>query len=165
MKMKGTLFKVKVDGLEVKFQADSGSDVSLLSRKNFEDLEIFLKQKIPLKKVTKIFRAANFTTINFDGYFIATLKTLSGQICTTEMHVLNIPPNEHSLLGERDLLMLGLICYHPNGSFVKTITSYPEPTIATEDPKWIKQFKDLHSKHKKVFQGMGLLKNYEAELH
>ena len=80
------------------------------------------------------------------------------------MHVLNIPPNEHSLLGERDLLMLGLICYHPNGSFVKTITSYPEPTIATEDPKWIKQFKDLHSKHKKVFQGMGLLKNYEAEL-
>ena len=87
--MKGTLFKVKVDGLEVKFQADSGSDVSLLSRKNFEDLEIFLKQKIPLKKVTKIFRAANFTTINFDGYFIATLKTLSGQICSTEMHVLN----------------------------------------------------------------------------
>ena len=42
--MKGTLFKVKVDGLEVKFQADSGSDVSLLSRKNFEDLEIFLKE-------------------------------------------------------------------------------------------------------------------------
>ena len=37
--MKGTLFKVKVNGLEVKFQADSGSDVSLLSRKNFQDLE------------------------------------------------------------------------------------------------------------------------------
>ena len=138
--MKGTLFKVKVNGLEVKFQADSGSDVSLLSRKNFQDLEFFLKQKIPLKEVTKIFRAANFTTINFDGYFIATLKTLSGQICTTKMHVLNIPPNEDPLLGERDLLQLGLIHYHPNGTFVKSITTYPKPTIATEDPQWIKKW-------------------------
>ena len=162
--MKGTLFKVTVNGFEIQFQADSGSDVSLLSRKNLQDLENYLKTKIPLKKVTKKFRAANFTSINFDGYFIAKLKTLSGQTCSTEMHVLNIPPNEASLLGETDLLNLGLICYHPNGSFVKSITKYPEPTIATDDPIWIKKFKDLHSKHKKVFQGMGLLKGYEAEL-
>ena len=148
--MTGTLFKVTVNGFEIKFQADSGSDVSLISRKNLYDLEIYLKKKIPLKKVTKLFRAANFTTIIFDGYFIANLKTLSGQTCTTEMHVLNIPPNEAPLLGERDLLHLGLMHYHPNGTFVKSITSYPEPTIVTKDPKYIQLFKDLHSKHRKV---------------
>ena len=146
--MRGTLFKVSVNGLEIKFQADSGSDVSLLSRRDFQDLENYLKTKIQLKKVTKIFRAANFTTINFDGYFTAHLKTLSGQTCITEMHVLNIPPNEKSLLGETDLLNLGLICYHPNGSFVRSITSYPEPTISTNNPIWIKKFKDLHLKFK-----------------
>ena len=162
--MAGTLFQVSINGVEFNFQPDSGSDVTLCSRQHLRDLEFKTNQKIPLKPVTRNFRAANNSKIIFDGYFIAQLQTRSGQTCNTKMHVLNMPPKDPPLIGEIELLKLGLMRYNPNGEFVKNINSFPKPIIKLDNPKYKILFENLHEKYRKVFTGMGCLKGYEAEL-
>ena len=98
-----TTFKVKLNGVEFKFQPDSGSDVSLCSRQHLRDLEFKTKKPIKLKPVTRTFRAANNSKIVFDGYFIAELQTQSGKKLLTRMHVLDMPPNDPALIPVRDL--------------------------------------------------------------
>ena len=160
-----TTFKVKLNGVEFKFQPDSGSDVSLCSRQHLRDLEFITKKPIKLKPVTRTFRAANNSQIVFDGYFIAELQTQSGKKLLTRMHVLDMPPNDPALIGEIELLKLGLMRYNPKGELIRSISNYPKPKINLDDPKFHKKFNNLHERFKKVFIGIGCLKNYQAILH
>ena len=56
--------------------------------------------------------------MKFDVFFTAILKTISGAQVTTRLFVSDLPSSDPPLLGEFELLPLGLITYHPEGKQV-----------------------------------------------
>ena len=58
---------------------------------------------------------SNTSRMKFDGFFTAILKTISGAQVTTRIFVSDLPSSDPPLLGEFELLTLGLITYHPEG--------------------------------------------------
>ena len=177
--MNRTLFSVgiklqdKQEPYFLQFDPDSGSDVSILSRHHFLILEkYFFKSKsaIQLTRTKTKFTAANNLRINFDGYFLCTFTSLSGATCQSRIFVSDLPPDEPPLLGEQELLQLGLITYHPEGKQVKQIKENSSkveptlPTIALKEEKQIILFETLHNNFSDDFSGMGLLKGYELDL-
>ena len=71
------------------------------------------------------FSAANTTEMEFDGYFCATLRTLSGATCETRIYVCNLPSTEPPILGEPELSKLELITYNPLGKQIKQVKEQP----------------------------------------
>ena len=158
----------------MQWDPDSGSDVSIINRRQFNDLQRNLYSTttaITLTKSFTQFTAANSHVMKFDGFFTAILKTISGAQVTTRIFVSDLPSSNPPLLGEFELLTLGLITYHPEGKQVN-VRKVEENSkkldkgikIELKDKDWTKKFETLHEKHKKVFSGMGLLKDYECEL-
>ena len=162
--MAGSLFPVAINGVAFECDPDCGSDATIISVYHLRDLEFQNKQKIPLKPVTKLFKCPNSTDVVFEGYFHGTLRTKSGKTKQTKIHVLKMSPREKPLIGETDLLDLGLVRYNPSGACVKKITSYPKPKIDVEPPSMKLKFDALHEDMKVVFDGIGCLKHYEVEL-
>ena len=140
---------------------DSGSDVSIINRCQFNDLQRNLYSTttaITLTKSFTHFTAANSHVMKFDGFFTAILKTISGAQVTTRIFVSDLPPSDPPLLGEFELLTLGLITYHPEGRQVnvrkieeKSKTLDNGIKIELKNKDWIKKFGDLYEKYKKVF--------------
>ena len=115
-----TRFTVSIDGVQFNnFHPDSGSCVTVISKYHHKELKHSLKQSLPLHPINRHFRAANGSEIIFQGFFFANLATLSGTSIKTKIYVLNLAPEEPPLLGESDMLRLGLIKYNPNGGMVK----------------------------------------------
>ena len=67
------------------------------------------------------------------------------------------------------LLKLGLINYNPKGKAVKLVSkstadeSTVLPEIKCDNKEYIEKFSKLHERYKKVFNGMGLLKDYTVD--
>ena len=178
--MEKTLFSVGLSLHEndeshfMQWDPDSGSDVSIINRSQFNDIQRHFYNSstaITLTKSHSHFTMANSSRMKFDGFFTAILKTISGAQVTTRIFVSDLPPSDPRLLGEFELLTLGLITYHPEGKQVN-VRKVEENSkkldkgikIELKDKDWTKKFETLHEKHKKVFSGMGLLKDYECEL-
>ena len=69
-----TLFTVSVDGVNILFDLDTGSDVSCIGRHHLAQLQQQHQlPKIILRTVTKPYKAANNTQMIFDGWFQTTL--------------------------------------------------------------------------------------------
>ena len=112
-----TLFKV---GLSLhngdnphfmQWDPDSGSDVSIINRSQFNDIQRHFYNSstaITLTKSHSHFTTANSSRMKFDGFFTAILKTISGAQVTTRIFVSDLPPSDPPLLGEFELLTLGL---------------------------------------------------------
>ena len=178
--MEKTLFSVGISLLKndeshfMQWDPDSRSDVSIINRRQFNDVQKHFYQTTTAVTLTKSyshFTAANTSRMKFDGFFTAILKTISGAQVTTRIFVSDLPSSDPPLLGEFELITLGLITYHPEGKQVN-VQKVEENSkklnkgiqIELKDKDWIKKFETLHGKHSKVFSGMGLLKDYECEL-
>ena len=154
----------------IQWDPESSSDVSIINTRQFNDLERNLYSTITAITLTisfTHFTAAKSHKMNFDGFFTAILKTISGAQVTTQIFVSDLPPSDPPLLGEFELLNIGLITYHPEDRQVN-VRKIEEKSkqldngikIELKDKDWVKKFGDLHEKYKKVFSGMDLLKNY-----
>ena len=154
-----SLFPVAINGIVFQCDPDCGSDATIISRYHLSDLEQQNKTTLPLNPVDKLFKCANSTECFLDGYFNGTLRTKSGKSKYTKIYVLKMTQREPPLLGEEDLLDLGLISYNPDGDYVKKVTSYPKPILDVEQSMKLK-FDALHDEMKVVFEGIGCLKNY-----
>ena len=53
--------------------------------------------------------------MNFDGFFTAVLKTISGSQVTIQNFLSDLLPSDQPLLGDFKLLTSGLITYQPEG--------------------------------------------------
>ena len=164
-----TMFRVAIEGHDLFWQPYCGSDAVIVTRGHFKKINNQLTQKLELFPTKKTFYVTNLSKMPFDRFFNATLKSLSGAQCNSRVYVANLPISEPPLLNETVLLKLRLITYNPDG-FVRHVKesnvdqNSSEPKIATKDPKYIKIFQDLHKEYGTVFQGMGLLKDYEVDL-
>ena len=157
---------VRLNGIAFSWQPDCGSVCNIIGRHHLKEYEERTKNKAILKPVTKCIKAANDSLMTFDGYFIAQLSSASTSI-QAKIYVMPMDKDERPILGEKALLSLGLICYDPKGGFVKQITtkiSQPALKINISDPVFAEKFRLLHKQYSKVFQGLGRLKNFEAEL-
>ena len=155
----------------LEWDPDSGSDITILSRAEFQKIQRHFCKSITLSQTFATFTTANNSAMHFDGYFNAIFTTISGATCKSKIFVSNLPPDEPPLLGENELLALGLIKYFPEGRQIRKVQkqaeskSNPLPKIELTDKKYVETFEALHKEYGNVFQGMGLLKNYECELH
>ena len=153
----------------IKFQPDCGSDLVLINRFVFNDLQKFLNKKINLTHDFQQFYAANLSKVFVDGYFIGNITTESGASCESRIYVQNVPKSEPPLLNEATLLKLGLINYNPKGKTVKLVSKVtPDestvlPEIKCESKEYIEKFSKLHERYKKVFSGTALLRNYSVD--
>ena len=125
--MEKTLFSVGISLREndeshfMQWDPDSGSDVSIINRRQLNDIQKHFYQTttaVTLTKSYSYFTAANTFQMKFDGFFTAILKTISGAQVTTRIFVSDLPSSDPPLLGEFELLPLGLITYHPEGKQV-----------------------------------------------
>ena len=167
--MNRTLFKVAIEGYPYLFwQPDCVSDVVIITRGHLKQINDYNQQEMKLQPTDTKFYAANLSRMKFDGYFNATLQSQSGATCNTKVYVANLPITEPPLLNETVLLELGLITYSPEGrvkqiSKNQTKQNPSDPKIALNEPEYIKRFTNLHAKYSTVFQGMGLLRDYEVD--
>ena len=157
------LLTIKIHGVLHEVQADSGSDVDILPTNLFHKLENTLKEKIPLKPVTKTYRAANRTLITFRGFFPCSIASASNSI-NTKIYVMDLPAGASPILGEKSLLALGLIKYNIDGGFVQSVSTFTKPKVCCTDPHIVSKVDAIHNKYKKLFSGIGCLKNYEIDL-
>ena len=104
-----TMFRVAIEGHDLFWQPDCGSDAVIVTRGHFKKINNQLTQKLKLFPTEKTFYAANLSKMPFDGFFNATLKSLSGAQCNSRVYVANLPISEPPLLNETVLLKLGLI--------------------------------------------------------
>ena len=157
------LLQIKVEGKIHTFQADSGSACDILPLQLFQKLEQSLNKKIPLRPVTRQYRAANRTVINFEGFFNCNIASASNAI-QTKIFVMKLPEGALPILGEKSLLDLGLMKYDKEGGFVQSISTFTKPKVHCTDPHIIRKVDALHLKFQKLFSGIGCLKNYEIDL-
>ena len=163
--MNVTTFPVKIDGHLLHFQPDSGSLLTIISRKDYDNYCASTNTNQELKPVTKTFRAFNNSIIPFDGYFKAILASASTEI-KDKIFVSKSGNGAPPILSETALLQLGLMAYDSQGGFVKKTSQISKPAISNkiQDPVYFQKFEDLHSEFADVFHGIGCLKNYEADL-
>ena len=162
-----TLFEVAMDNFPLQFQPDCGSDVTLISENDFANFKYHTSSKIALLQDECSFTAANSTPIEFLGFFYTTLFSKSGRNCKAKIYVADLPESEPPLIGEKHLLELGLITYHPHGGSIRKIAqndTMPKISIELELDSDRELFENLHKRFSSVFTGMGLLKNYEVNL-
>jgi len=160
-----TLFEIAMDNFLLQFQPDCGSDVTLISENDFANFQHHNSSNITLSETQTNFTAANNTQMNFIGFFHTTLCTKSGKSCEAKVFVADIPDSDPPLIGEKHLLNLGLITYHPNGSNVRKIAQINTCNgehlsmikVELNDPTEQDLFKNLHKRFSSVFTGMGLL--------
>ena len=156
------ILEIKINNILHTFLADSGSACDIISTDLFEKLQSKIG-RIELKPVTKCYKAANRTIITFKGYFKCNISSATTSI-ETQMFVMDLPPNSTPILGEKSLLKLGLIKYNINGNFVNSISTFTKPKILCTDPDIVSRVESLHNKYKKLFSGIGCLKDYEIDL-
>ena len=132
------LLKILVEGKAHTFQADSGSACDILPLQLFQKLEKSLNKKIPLRTVTKQYRAANRTVINFEGFFDCKIASASNAI-QTKIFVMKLPEGALPILGENSLLNLGLMKYNKEGGFIQSISTFTKPKVHCSDPHIIKK--------------------------
>ena len=150
----------------MKWDPDSGSDCCIISLHHVKEYEKQQRTKIKLRPVTKIITAANGTFMQFKGFFIASLSSASNTI-TTKIYVQDMPQQEPPLLNEKSLLELGLMKYCPNGSFVKKTSksvSVPQIKSPLNNPDFQAKLDALHVKYAAVYNGIGRLKNFKADI-
>ena len=107
------MFRVAIEGHNLFWQPDCGSDAVIVMRGHYEKINQL--KKLKLHQTEKTFYAANLSRMPFDGYFNATLTSASGAQCESRVYVANLPTSEPPLLNETVLLQLGLITYSPDG--------------------------------------------------
>ena len=162
-----TLFEVAMDNFPLQFQPDCGSDVTLISENDFANFKYHTSSKIALLQNECSFTAANSTPIEFLGFFYTTLFSKSGRNCKAKIYVADLPESEPPLIGEKHLLELGLITYHPHGGSIRKIAqneTMPKISIELQLDSDRELFENLHKRFSSVFTGMGLLKDYEVNL-
>ena len=82
-----TKFRLKLDNMWIEFQPDCGSDLVLINRFVFNDLQKFLDKKINVTRDFQQFHAANLSKVLVDGYFIGNITTESGASYESRIYV------------------------------------------------------------------------------
>ena len=119
-------YPVKVEGVTVLFNTDTGSDASLIPPRVYNLLQKRLGRAIPLQTDTdNDFRSISDEIVTLKGYFIT--KLVFGHTKINER--IYVVENERSpnLLSEEASLTLGLITYAPGGRFIRS-TKLNKPT-------------------------------------
>ena len=147
-----------VNNVPIKFDPDTGSQLTILGKNHYANLLKKLEHTPKVKDVRIKVKAANDTPMTFLGYFSATLSNKNATHIE-KIYILAKDMQDPPLLSKTALLKLGFIKFCTEGSFaVKSVSA-----DLTEDE--LKQKVDfLHTKYHKVFEGVGLFKDFEVEL-
>ena len=163
-------YPIKVEGVTVLFNTDTGSDASLIPPRVYYLLQKRLGRAIPLQTDTdNDFRSISDEIVTLKGYFIT--KLVFGHTKINER--IYVVENERSpnLLSEEASLTLGLITYAPGGRFIRSTklnTSEKQkpilPNLCGLKPALERVIELLHIKYPHVYTGTGKLKGFQAKL-
>ena len=154
---------VEVNGVKIRHQPDSASDVNLWAQNHFDDFCSKVGGMPKLAKATKPLCAANGTIIQVKGYFIATLTSKSASRIA-RIFVWPDYDTDLPLLCKFDLYHLGYLHIDPDGAFeTKRVSNLDTDTDFSEDI-----FKELvnklHQRYEQVFKGVGQYKHHTVDL-
>ena len=107
---------VSVNGVSIRHQPDSASDVNLWAKNHFDDFCSKVGSVPKLAPAKKPLRAANGTLIQVKGFFIATLKSKSASRIA-RIFVMTDNDKDLPLLSKFDLHHLGYLQLDPDGAF------------------------------------------------
>ena len=153
--------KLTINGQEVLFLIDTGASVNILDEKSFDKINTTGKPVTLKKSNTKIFAYGSKAPLQLLGTFEETVET-NKKISLTRFHVAkNV---EGNLLSSQTAQELHLIKININSVQAETKTAKQtnsaKPTI--DSPDYVNH---LLEQHKKVFKGVGNLKDFEVKLH
>ncbi|XP_065066035.1 uncharacterized protein K02A2.6-like [Rhopilema esculentum] len=153
--------KLKINGQEVWFLIDTGASVNILDEKSFDRINATGKPVTITKSNTKIFAYGSKAPLQLLGTFEETVET-SKKISLARFHVArNVKGNLLSSQTAQDLHLIK-INIHSVQLETKTATQTHSAQPTVNSPSYVNH---LLKQHKKVFKGVGNLKNFEVKLH
>ena len=163
-------YPISVDGKQVEFITDTGSDASIIPLRVFDLLQKRWGKHVPLLRDKKDdFRSINDDNVPFQGYFNATLKF--GNATLPERMYITNNAKSPNLLSENACLALGLITYSPGGYLIGAVknerkqpTQTDLPDLLGLNPTQKQRADELHKKWGEVYRGLGKLKGFQARL-
>lgn len=135
------VFELKVNGSPMRFMADSGASVNIMSESDYNDMP----SKTPLRTTQAKVFAYGHDPLKVIGTFTATVESKS-RTAEIEFHV--VTGGGKSLLSWNTSQMLALL----------KIVQAMEKTEQNDTPKIVDEYSDL-------FNGLGKLKGYQVRLH
>jgi hypothetical protein len=161
------LLPVYICGKKIIVDPDTGADVDLISVSDFKKIhEANPEIKKQVKKPKQKIYALNGEELEV----IATIKDakLSNKNAETltDLYIIEDGIHKYPLLSERTLVNLGMIKYSAEGEFVMKVNAGEnngaEQKCKPEDKAPQKELRKILQKHKKMFHGIGTLKNPET---
>ena len=159
------LLPVYVYETKIIVDPDTGADVDLISGSDFKKIR---EQNPDIKKHIKKPKRKIYALNGEELQVIATIKDvkLSNKYAETLTDLYVIPDgiDKYPLLSERTLINLGMIKYSIQGEFVKKVDARrkKERECKPEDELPKRELRRILQKHKKMFHGIGTLKNPET---
>ena len=155
------LLPVYVYETKIIVDPDTGADVDLIPASDFRKIH---EQNPDIKKRIRKIYALNGEELEV----IATTKDVKlsnkNAETLTDLYVLPDGIHKYPLLSERTLINLGMIKYTIEGEFVKKVDARTEneSECKPEDELPKRELRRILQKHKKMFHGIGTLKNPET---
>ena len=164
------LLPVTVCGVELDIDPDTGADVDLISKDDFQKIY----QKCP--DVAKLITVSKEAIRALDGAKLGIICVLKGATLsnkTVKNLVRNVYVTEngihnHPLLSEKTLLELGMVQYSADGKFADRKIKNVEKNVESNkeefkedltEKKGIATMEKILSTHKKLFEGVGRLRD------
>ena len=123
-----------IDGIDVRHQADSASDVNLWPNNYFQDFCDKLGRIPELFQSSKPVRAANKTIIGVKGYFEATITSQHASK-RSKIYVMKADQVEPPLMSRDDLFDLGYLRIDPFGAYAANSVSQDKYSTEEEFKK------------------------------
>ena len=149
-----------IDGIDVRHQADSASDVNLWPNNYFRDFCDKLGSIPELLQSSKPVRAANKTIIGIKGYFEATITSQHASK-RSKIYVMKADQVEPPLMSRDDLFDLGYLRIDPFGAYAANSVSQDKYTSEEEFKKAVAE---IHKTYQCVFQGVGRYRFHTVDL-
>ena len=140
-----------VDGIDVRHQADSASDVNLWPNNYFRDFCNKVGYVPNLIQSSKPVRAANKTIIGVKGYFEATI-TSNHASTVSKIFVMKADQEEPPLMSRADLFHLGYLRIDPHGAYAAKSVSQKQDLSEEEFRNAVAK---IHKTYASVFKGVG----------
>ena len=159
------LLPVYVFETKIIVDPDTGADVDLIPVNDFKKIH---EQNPDIKRHIKKPKRKIYALNGEELEVIATLKDvkLSNQNAETltDLYVIQDGIHRYPLLSEKTLINLGMIKYSTKGEFVKKVDARTdnETECKPEDESPKRELRRILQKHKKMFHGIGTLKNPET---
>jgi hypothetical protein len=160
------LLPVYICGTKIIVDPDTGADVDLISVKDFKEIhEANPEIKKQIKKPKQKIYALNGEELEVIATIKGTKLSNKNTEILTDLYVIEDGIYKFPL-SERTLMALGMIKYSAEGEFVKKVdvrhSDDKERKSKSEDKVPQEELRKILQKYKKMFQGIGTLKNPET---